>query len=356
MKNMKLVSLLVVTSLLFVGVTTVSLAQEPYRVGTTAVSFLEIGFGSAGSSMGDAYVSMANDLSSIYWNPAGLAYMEKSEAQFTYQPWMVDINTSFAGVGLAIPTVGTLALGIYQVDYGENEVTTLAQQDGTGEFYSANDLAISLSYARKLAQWFGFGATFKYVGSSIWHTKASAIALDMGVLINTQFFSPTGDKADGLQIGMSISNYGTRMKYDGIDLIYPIDLLPETEGNYRDTPGQFKLQGWELPLIFRVGVSLNPIQFGNNKVTVAADALHPNNNSESVNVGGQYELNIPTFGSFFLRGGYKAIFMNESQYGATFGGGFLMYLFGNMALKMDYCYRDIGLLGTTNSYTMGITF
>ena len=50
-----------------------SQAQNPIRAGTTAANFLEIGYGTAGCAMGDAYVSMARDLSSIYWNPAGLA-------------------------------------------------------------------------------------------------------------------------------------------------------------------------------------------------------------------------------------------------------------------------------------------
>ena len=40
-------------------------AQKPFRVGTTAANFLEIGYGAAGCSMGDAYVSMARGLSAM---------------------------------------------------------------------------------------------------------------------------------------------------------------------------------------------------------------------------------------------------------------------------------------------------
>ena len=43
------------------------------RNGTTAANFLEIDLGSAGSSMGGAYVSLASDMSAVYWNPAGLS-------------------------------------------------------------------------------------------------------------------------------------------------------------------------------------------------------------------------------------------------------------------------------------------
>ncbi len=333
-----------------------ALAQKPYRVGTTVANFLEIGYGSAGSAMGDAYVSLANDLSAAYWNPAGLAYMEQNEAQFTYQPWLADINTAYAGAGLVVAQVGTFALGITQVGYGDMEVTSLAMQEGTGESFGANDYAISVSFARKLAQWFAFGASAKYVASQIWHCNASAMALDVGVLVNTNFLSRTGRREDGLTIGMSIANYGTKLRYDGMDLLQPIDILPDEDGNFSDVPGQFKLEGWELPLIFRVGASIHPLVTSHHRLTLSADALHPNNNSESVNVGAQYMMNIPSAGQFFLRGGYKALFMPDTEFGLTLGGGMTLRMMHNVAVKIEYAYRGVGILGKTHAYTFGVLF
>ncbi len=333
------------------------LAQNrPFRVGTTAANFLEIGYGSAGIAMGDAYSSMAEDISAVYWNPAGLAFMKHGEAHFAQQPWIVDINTSFAGAGMVIPSFGTLALGIIYIDHGDMDVTTVDEPTGTGEVFSASEYAFSLSYARKITDWFGFGATAKYVGSTIRHMTAKSIAMDLGVRLNTSFFSPTGDRADGMRIGMSISNYGTRMKYDGLDLLYSIDIEPDKDGNYSDVPGKFEPQEWELPLIFRLGFSVNAIKTENSRVTVAFDALHPNNNAESVNIGGEYELNIPTAGKFFVRGGYKALFLDESEYGAAFGFGYQKYLLNNLSIKLDYAYRDVGLLGKVSCYSLGFTF
>ena len=66
------------------------------RYGTTTASFLEIGVGS-GSAMGEAYVAVANDISSIYWNPAGLANVTRPSAMFIMQPWIVDIDMLFLG-------------------------------------------------------------------------------------------------------------------------------------------------------------------------------------------------------------------------------------------------------------------
>jgi hypothetical protein len=326
------------------------------RRGTTAANFLEIGIGAAQTAMGDASVGATSDLMSIYWNPAGLAFMQKSETQFMYQPWLVDINSSFAGAGLVLPGIGTLSVGLFYVGYGEMDVTTLEAQNGTGEKFSASDYAVSLAYARKIVQWFSFGAAAKMVNSQIWHTNAKAMAVDLGVIVHTPFFSPTKKQEDGMKIGMSISNYGSQMKYDGLDLLNPIDIEPDAEGNYKDVPGQFRLTEWELPLLLRVGIAVYPIVAHNQRLTVAVDALHPNNNSESVNVGAQYELTRPGFGTFYLRGGYKALFLEKSEFGPTYGAGFLLRMGPSLGLKVDFAYRSLGVLGSPTCFNLGVMF
>ena len=335
---------------------TLLMGGQIYRYGSTAVNFLEIGMGSAPSAMGEAYVAMTGDLSSVYWNPAGIAYLDRNECTFMYQPWVVDINTSFVSSAFKVPSVGTFALSLTQVGYGNMKVTTLQFQDGTGEFFTANEMAAGLTFARKLATWFSFGATGKLITSQIHHMNASAFALDLGVIVNTESMSPTHSKDDGLTIGMSISNYGSRLSYDGIDLLQPIDITIYEDGNYGDVPGQFRVQSWELPLLFRIGVKMNPINTQSQRLTLAVDALHPNNNTESVNTGLEYMLKIPNAGKFYLRTGYKALFMDESQFGLTGGGGIELFLMGNKSVKVDYAFKDIGLLGRTHAYTLGLTF
>lgn len=333
-----------------------SWAEKPYRNGTTTANFLEIGIGSDGNGMGEASVSLVGNLSSIYWNPAGLAFLKQNEAMFMYQPWLVDISNSSAVLAYVMPRIGTLAAGFDHLGYGDMEVTTLEMQDGTGELFNANDYCFTLSFSRKLAQWFAFGASAKYINSQIWHMNARAAALDLGVIVNTGFFSPTKKQEDGLRIGMSISNYGTKMKFAGTDLLVPIDILEDEEGNYSAVEGQFKTQEWELPLIFRIGLSVQPIVRAHQRLTLAVDALHPNNNSESVNLGAQYEFILPGNGSIFLRTGYKSLFMTNSEYGMTFGGGLVLRFMHNLGLKIDYAYKPVGILGNAHSYTMGVMF
>ena len=345
---------LTITVMLFFGL---ARAQKPYRVGTTAANFLEIGYGAAGNAMGDAYVSLVNDVSGLYWNPAGLAALQYNEVQVFYQPWIADIATNFLGVGIRLPRgYGILGLGLINVSYGDIEVTNLEAQEGTGELYNASEYALSLAYARNLTNWFSFGASAKFVYSKIWYLSAKAFALDLGVIVRTKFFSVTGKREDGLRIGMSISNYGTRMKYEGINLLTAVDILPEQNGNYENVPADFHLQEWELPLIFRLGVALTAFKLEQQRLLLAVDALHTNNNSESINSGVQYELNVSQTGSLFLRAGYKALFMDKSQYGLSLGAGLKIRFVKNKPVFIEYAFRDVGLLGKTHAYSVRILF
>jgi len=330
--------------------------QKPYRIGTTSANFLELGFGGGGLSMGDSYVSMVNDVSSIYWNPAGLGYLKKNQLMLMHQPWFVDINTSFVGLGYVDPYLGTFGFGLTFVSYGTEDVTSMISEEGTGEQFDGLDLCMSISYGRKLADWFSFGASAKYISSRIWHESASAIAFDLGAIVNTSFLSWTGSKENGMRIGMSISNYGTKMQYNGIDLKRPIDEAPDEGGNFAYVPARYETRGWELPLIFRIGISSYLIYSANNKLSLSIDALHPNNNSEHLNIGSEYLFTLPGVGMLALRAGYKGLFMVDSQYGWSFGLGILVNYIDNNNIKIDYAYRDIGLLGKVHAYTFSITF
>jgi len=334
--------------------------QTINRYGTTTANFLEIGIGSGPSAMGEAYVAVANDVSSIYWNPAGLSHLTKPSALFMVQPWVADIDMLFAGGAFVIPKIGVLGVGITQLDYGEMSVTTLEYQDGTGEKFRATDMATSLTFSRKIVSWFSFGSSVKYIRSHIWHSSASAYAIDLGVLVNTGFFSFSGKDEAGMNIGMSISNYGTRMKYDGIDGYQPIDISEFEEGNYGDVAGQFRTSEWELPLLFRIGVSIKPIVSNFIDMTLSADALHPNNNAESVNVGVALDNRIPGFGEISVRGGMKGgmndMFIKNTNYGFTAGIGVKFYFLGNREITIDHAYKTMGILGNVQAFTVGFSF
>jgi hypothetical protein len=347
---------IVILSLMILLLANISYAGGPYRVGTTTADFLEMGYGNAGNGMGDSQVSMTRGFESIYWNPAGLGYMKKSEFSMFYQPWVAGIDFSMGGLAYVQPTVGTFAISFINASFGSEEVTTVAQPDGTGESFTGQDLALQLTFGRKLAQWFSFGVTGKYISSRIWRTSSTAFATDLGVIVNTNFLNWTDKPGDGLNIGMSIANFGSRMTMSGKNIKDVLDIATGENGNYPYLAVNYETEDWELPLIFRIGVSFNAIQTKYQKLTCSIDALHPNNNSESVNLGLQYAMNIPAVGDFYLRTGYKGLFMEDSPYGLTFGGGLKLKLMNNYGLGLDYSVRDFGDLGQLHSYSTSIIF
>ena len=333
-----------------------SLCSAQYRYGTTAANFLEIGTTSNAVAMGEAYVSMADDAISAYWNPAGLASVRGLELGVSSQDWVVGIKHSTFAAAVYLGNYGTISALFTDFDYGSIEVTNIGNQEGTGEHYSANEISASLSYGRNLVEWFSFGASLKIVGASIWHSSARATAFDLGVIVKTHFFSKTKERKDGMKIGMSISNYGTRLRYDGMDLLVPIDPNPDEYGNFDDVEGLYNTSEWELPLIFRLGFSIQPIYTNNLRLLVAADALHPNNNNESINIGTQLTYIQPGKLNLFLRGGYKGLFLKDSEYGLTYGGGLRIYLSDFNFFDLDYTYKTMGILGDVHLYTFKFSF
>jgi len=335
-----------------------------YRYGTTSANFLEIGTSSNAVSMGEAYVSLADDAISVYWNPAGLANVKGIQFGFSSQNWVVGIKHSTVSAAFNMGNYGTISAWFTNFDYGSIEVTNLSNQNGTGEYYSADEIVASLAYGRKLVEWFSFGTSLKMVNSNIWHSSARAMALDLGVLVNTEFFSRTDKRQDGMKIGMSISNYGSKMRYDGIDLINPIDILENENGNYDNVVGQYRTESWELPLIFRLGASIKPIMNDFHAFVISADVLHPNNNSESINIGTQYSINLAGGNTFFLRGGVKGIGISQAHENKisediifpystlAFGLGYERIMGNNRSIGIDYSFQSIGLLGDVSLLTI----
>jgi opacity protein-like surface antigen len=157
---------------------------------------------------------------------------------------------------------------------------------------------------------------------------------------------------DGMILGMSISNFGTKMQLEGNSALILYDPDPSSTGNNGNIPAYLQTDAWELPLNFRVGVAYEPVKVDQHSVVVALDALHLSDNYESVNFGGEY-----TFDDFFsLRAGYKSMFLKESEEAFSFGAGVKQFLMGNVAIQFDYAYQDFGRLNNIQKFSLSITF
>ncbi len=298
--------------------------------GTTAAPFLTIGQGARSIGMGSASVGVTNDVSSIYWNPAGLTKAEGVQIMFDHTMWIADIRYNFLAASYHLGELGTVGVSFLSSNIGEMKVTTVEQPNGTGETFSASDMAISLAYAIQLTDRFAIGFNPKFIYQGIWKMSATAFAIDLGV----QYVTPFDDAV----LAMSISNFGTKMQLLGNSNLVLYDPDPFGTGNNGKIPAYLETNSWALPLNFRVGISYQPFRMENHSLLLAVDAAHPSDDYESLNVGAEYSYND----FVFIRGGYKSLFLQDAEEKFTVGFGLKKELLGNVAIKIDYAYQNFG--------------
>ncbi|MFN0157729.1 MAG: PorV/PorQ family protein [Bacteroidota bacterium] len=320
------------------------------KVGTTAGQFLGIAVGPKAISMGSAYVASNDDASLLYWNPGGFVQAQQTQFVFSNTDWLVGTKFRWFGAMMNLDGQNAIGLSFTQLDYGEEEVTTVASPDGTGERWSASDLSIALSYSRLLSDRFSLGGSVKYISQSIWNESASTFAFDLGLLFITSF--------NDMRLGVSMSNFGGDLKLDGRDLLSQVDIDPGNSGSNKDLVGSLKTDPWALPLLFRVGVAMDVYKDDDVRFTVAADALRPTDAEESINLGGEAGWRDMVF----LRGGYKSLIGGGSEFtsrqdvqeGLTLGAGLKYRAEGIAQLEVNYAYSKFGLFGNLNTISIAV--
>ena len=314
------------------------------KVGTTSAQFLKIGVGAKAIAMGGTFVAQANDLSALYWNPAGLALMPGSAVQFAQTRYLADVDYSFAGFGTHLGNAGAVAASLIFLDSGEMQVRTEEQPEGTGERFDVQNFAIQLSYAQALTDRFSVGTTVKYIQESIWHSSASAIAFDIGVLFTTPY--------ENLRLGANMANFGPKMQMSGRDILFSTDPNVNQEGNVEIVNAELLLDEHPLPLIFKIGLAWDAISFADHTLVLVTDASHPNDNSEYINVGGEYSFRD----LIALRAGYRNLFEEDGEKGLTFGAGLNVRLDRALRIQFDYAYADFGRLEETHWLSVALAF
>src|SRR5882672_2774589 len=86
--------------------------------GTTSADILKIGVGARAIGMGEAYVAQADDVSSLYWNPAGLALMQERQASFMYDQMYQDMKFQNANIGIPLEN-GAIGGSLSYLSYGD---------------------------------------------------------------------------------------------------------------------------------------------------------------------------------------------------------------------------------------------
>jgi len=307
-------------------------AQERTKIAQTGLQFLSVVSDARGAAIGDAVTGLEMKSSSLFFNPAGMANMtERIDLSISMNQWIADIN--YNAVSFAINPVkgkyGVFGATFLNVDYGEVIGTRWDDSDqgyiDTGDI-SPNAFAFGVGYSKALSDRFAVGGHVRWVkqelGSNVIDTlgtsvknEVSPMSFDFGTLFKTGIKS--------LAFGMSVRNFSQEIKYEQ--------------------------EGFQLPLVFTMGVSANLVDFVNlgdmnQDVFISFDGTHFRSHPEQFKLGIDYRLmNILS-----LRGGY--VYNNDVD-DFTFGFGVSQFGF-----QIDYAYTPFDGFENVQRFTARFSF
>jgi hypothetical protein len=291
------------------------------KVGTFGAQFLKMGVGARAAGMGGAFVAVADDASSLYWNAAGAARIDpdKSELSINHANWPAEISFDQIGYVFHVKRIpGAIGVSARAVSMDPMVETTSFQPDpdvGTGNTFDAGSLTVGLTYARSFTDKFSAGVTANFVHEGLAEFSQQAYAFDLGTLYDVGTL--------GMKIGMTISNIGSEV--------------------------QFIDRSARIPAIFRVGTSATVFQTANQRLLGAFEFSHPPDNSERLNVGAEYGFR----NYVFLRGGYN---INYDAEGIAGGVGFHFPVSVAGQADLDYAFTDMRDLGGVHRFSLKFLF
>ncbi len=195
-----------------------------------AAPVLTIYPGAVATGMGGAFTAFSDDMTAIYYNPAGLPNL-KNFTLFGWQHsnWLLGlIPDAFYEFGsLTYPTKrGVLGIGFTYLTIGEVEIT---DESNNSYKFTPYDVILSIGFGTDIIKNLKVGGAIKYYYSFLVPEQvlrqvfgvegkgtAQVPAIDVGILYNA-----TND----LNIGASLQNIGPGLKYSGNDVSEP---LPST--------------------------------------------------------------------------------------------------------------------------------
>lgn len=276
--------------------------------GQTSSDFLNIGLGPRAVAMGGAFTGLADDASSIYWNPAGLAQLEQQEASFSHTQWVDGIGYEYLLYAYPTERRGTVAGSYSSLNKGG-----IPSYDETGAplgSVGVNDSVASAAWGGKvLEDKLSLGLAGKAISESLAGYSAHSYAADLGAL-GTLYEDPFKK----VTAGLSIRNLGQQ--------------------------GTFVSEKGTLPRTIAVGVGFKGLS---QRLSADLDGVLPNGQSGYGSLGAEYWIHPMVA----IRAGYQS--------GADVGSGFSAGVGIRVAsFFFDYSFSDMGALGLVNRG--GITY
>jgi long-subunit fatty acid transport protein len=298
------------------------------KSGTAGLQFLKIGIDARAIGMGEAYTAVSDDISSVYWNPAGLALKSQNQVMFAHTEWLAGIRYEYVAIS-KITTLGTFALSTALLHMDYMDVTEEEPFGPTGETFTCYDLMAGITYSNSFTDKFSFGANFKFVREQLDIYDVNGFAVDIGSLYNTGW--------KNLTIGMAIKNFGPDLEYkvdeDGDGLLNedPFDLLDnDGDGLIDEDRDEFP---FKIPMGFSLGIAVDLYERDNQLLLASAQLDNCVDRQETYNIGLEYKI-----GTFKIRSGYQ-INYDAASYSTGFGWTIPTSF---AIIDVDYSYTNMG--------------
>ena len=214
-------SILILTGLALMLVITIGNADAASsKAGTSAFTFLKIGTGAKSQALGGAFVGLADDETALYYNPAGLTsgtgtpelyddLLDKPKEtvklnHFTasYINYLLDFQYGFVGYIRDIDDRTSAGLSVAYQNYGTfNRLDAAGDKIGT---FGASDMALGLTYSKRLRDDLSMGATGKFIYEKIDTYASNGLALDLGLMYLLSDDAST-------KLGFDLSNLGAQL-------------------------------------------------------------------------------------------------------------------------------------------------
>lgn len=316
-RPMKTIQFIIFTTAILL-VTTLTDVYSNNSPATTGFEFLRTEVGARPAAMSGAFVAVAGDPICTFYNPAGLSKISVRGGSVTYLKHLLDFHSGT--LVAAIPQAwGTIGFGINYINYGEFKETSEHQPDGTGNTFGANSFEIVASAAQLYQKIISYGATIKYIRSSISNYTSDAFAISVGLIVHVPF-------TDDLDIGLAMFNFGRTNK-------------PFV--NTKD----------DLPLNFRAGFSKKlahlPLMFSAQLYKYSDDIFQ-------WNLGGEFTITK----ELSLRLGYNSLGRDQKLdlSGDKFAGVNMGLGFQWRKYRIDYAFSSMGEVGSLNRFTLSAVF
>jgi len=304
------------------------------KVATSAANWLKLESGVRGIGMGGSQAASGLGVSAIPYNPASLAFIgDGQEIYYSKVNYLAGITHNTLGYGRQLTYSDYFGLHLFYLDSGPIGVTTIEEPDGTGEDYHVTNLALRLVYARMLTDRLRIGGAIKYIREDIYTMYMQSFLFDIGSNFDTGIF--------GITLGMSVSNFGPDVQFQGQGLEIQVPDTIDVDGVVKR-----RTQKFPVPLIFRLGLKKDVLGIGGlgeeHRLTVSVDGIDPIDYVLNFSLGVEYSWRD----MLYARGGTHLL---HDTAGSSIGGGLKWRM-----IMVDYAFVSYGILNSTHQFGISL--